>query len=121
MLCTPVNESSLVMGKSVLCNVSVWNNFLPPGPLSSSGSNTKVADTTDNVEKIREPAVVIAPQAQEVAKENIPEKVETESRDQVEEMNFGLLRKKNAFLANDIAASESAAVAVSPQPKRPAR
>ena len=96
--------------------------FLVSGPLSSSGVNTKVADTTDNVEKIREPAVVTAPQSQEVSKENIPEKVETESRDQVEEMNFGLLRKKNAFLANDIAASEAAAAAsVSPQPKRPAR
>jgi hypothetical protein len=74
------------------------------------------------VEKIREPVVVAAPQVKDVAKENIPEKVDTESRDQVEEMNFGLLRKKNAFLANDIAASEAAAVAsVSPQPKRPAR
>lgn len=86
------------------------------GPLSSVSSNIK--DTTDHVAK--QEKEVVMPKEKEIIIAQNENQNESESRDQLEDLNFGLLRKKNAFLANDISATENAAQSPVTQPKRPA-
>ena len=90
-----------------------------------SSASTNIKDTTDNAAKQEKEVIkpkekaIVMPKEKEIVvqKEN---QNDSESRDQIEELNFGLLRKKNAFLANDISATENAASSPVTQPKRPA-